>query len=140
MAFLRILGGVEIRTAFAVVVVSLIGGMYSFVDTAFAQDSLLSPLASLKLVFLYAVTLGLPVALVIGAPIYALLSYKNVAWWPTVLLVGALPGFVVLYTTKDSGLGAWYVVCGIAVAFLTHLMWHRSFPRFWRARVQGNAL
>src|SRR5713101_7735093 len=103
MGYLRILAGIEIRAVLAVVMVSLIGAIYSFVDAASTPRSLLSPLASLQLTFLYALILGLPVALLIGGPVYAFLSYKRVAWWSTALFVGGVPGLVLLYTVNDYG-------------------------------------
>jgi hypothetical protein len=141
MAFLRILARTEIRTAFAVFAVATMIAGYMLISAAMAPQSMLPPLNWSTLAFLYTVALGLPVALVIGAPIYALLSFKKAASWPFVLLMGALPGIVILYVMKnENGLAAWFIGCGIAVASLTHLMSDRCFPRFWRGREDRNAL
>src|SRR4051812_5194125 len=118
MGYLRILAGVEIRAAVAGVGVLFIGALYLVVGEASRPRSLLSPLAALQGAFVYALIFGLPVGLLIGAPVYAFLSYKRMAWWSTALFVGAAPGLVLLYTVNDYGLGVAFIVYGIGAALL----------------------
>jgi len=141
MAYLRLLGKVEIRVAFAVLVVAAVAGVIVWIFAVTGPDSMLPPENWAILAFLYAVMLGLPLALAIGGPIYAFVSYRKAASWPAVVLIGILPGFVILFTMeKQDGLAFWFIGCGLAVASLTHLMHRRGFPRLWRSIERENAL
>ena len=139
MTYLRILAATEIRAAVAVIVVSLVGAIYWFVDAASSPASLLSPPRAFVGALIYALVLGLPVALLVCAPIYALLRYKGIAWWSTAFFLGAAPGVVLLYS-NDYGLAATFIVNGLAAALLTHLLWRRHLPKVWRAKQEANAL
>ena len=141
MSFLRVLGKVEIRTAVAVLVVAVATGIVILIVTAAETQSMLPPSNWAILAFFYALTLGLPVALVIGAPVYALLRYRNAASWPKAIIVGVLPGLVMLNTmANESDLALWFIGCGVAVACLTHLMSMKRFPRLWHSSDEQNAL
>lgn len=135
MAFLRILGKVELRAACAVLLAAAAVGVAFYVDTVLtAPQGFLPPHSWSMLAFVYAIVFGLPVALLVGAPAYAFLSYKNAASWPAVLLLGVLPGFVVLFTMKrEEDIALWFIGCGATVACLTHLMSKKDFPRLWRS-------
>src|SRR5258706_2846002 len=141
MAYLRILGKVEMRVALAVLIVAVVVGVIVWVNAVTGPDGMLPPTRWAILAFLYAVALGLPLALAVGGPIYAFVSYKKAASWPAVVLIGILPGFIILYTMeKPDGLAFWFIGCGLAVASLTHLMYRKGFPRLWRSNEQENAL
>jgi hypothetical protein len=61
-----------------------------------------------------------------GAPAYAWLSHRGMATWWSALLLGAFPGVVLFFSVDNFGwLGGLSLVCGVAVAGLTHLAWVR---------------
>ena len=128
LAFLRLLAKVELRAAGAVLLVAAAVGVIFFVYSVIeAPQGFLPPHSWSILAFVYAVVFGLPVAVLAGAPVYALLSYKNAASWPVVLLLGVLPGLVILFTMEQElDLALWFIGCGATVALLTHVMTTRS--------------
>jgi hypothetical protein len=70
--------------------------------------------------FLGALLYGGVLALVYGAPLYAWLQLTGRASWPSVIVVGALPGVVLLWVKVSVGLAV--MPCGVLVACATHFM------------------
>ena len=126
MSLFRQLILVEAASLFALLIVALGMGGYGAIDSMLHDNSLLDPLASVKIVFAYTVILGLLPVVVIGAPGYLALLRHNRTSWLYVLLLGMAPGLVAL------PFGAWIgflaIICGAAVATLTHLVCHRLGP------------
>ncbi len=96
---------------------------YGAADSSLNANSLLSPGSAAWLGFAYTALLGVPVVAVIGAPAYFFLQRRGLARWPYVLLAGAVPGLVALAVSVSLGL--WVILCGIAIASLTHVAWLR---------------
>jgi len=81
-----------------------------------------TPAGSAQITFVGTLLMGfLPVAL-LGAPLYVLLSHRRRPAWPTVLLLGTLPGLAIVL---DVELGIVSLICGIAIACLTHVLCKR---------------
>ena len=99
---------------------------YGAADSALHTDSLLNPSSSAWLGFAYTTMLGGPVVAVIGAPTYFFLQQRGLAQWPNVLSAGAAPGLIALVVSVS--LGFWAILCGIAVASLTHAICRRVGP------------
>lgn len=123
MGILRQLLLVEAAALAALLVVAGAMAAYGAADSSFNANSLLSPTASAQIAFGYTVILGLLPALLIGAPSYVALLQHNLARWPYVLLLGILPGLVVLII--EITLGFWIIVCGATVALITHFIYHQ---------------
>lgn len=71
-----------------------------------------------------ALVLAAPVALLFGAPLYALLVVKGVARWWSALLLAALPALVVAWQVPSiGGLAAWF---GAITALLAHTLHSRT--------------
>jgi hypothetical protein len=120
MGILRQLLLVEAATLVALLVVAAAMAAYGAADSSLNGNSLLGPAASAQVVFGYTAIFGVLPALLIGAPGYVTLLRHNLASWPYVLLLGVLPGLVVL--PVELSLGFWAIICGASVALLTHLM------------------
>ena len=123
MGILRQLLLVEAAALAALLAVSGVMATFGAVYSLFNANSLLSSTASAQLGFSYTAILGLLPALLIGAPSYVALLCHNLARWPYVLLLGILPGLVMLLI--ELSLGLWAIICGATVALLTHLMCRR---------------
>jgi hypothetical protein len=95
-------------------------------DSATNSNALLRPSFAAKTTFGYTLILGILPALLIGVPGYLLLLRRRAARWYYALGLGVVPGIVAL--PLDANLGAWAVVCGGAVAMLTHLACRRLVP------------
>ena len=117
---------VEAAALLALLIVALGMSGYGAIDSMLHANSLLDPLASVKIVFAYTVILGILPVVVIGAPAYLALHRYNRARWLYVLLLGMAPGLVAFLFETWTGFLA--VVCGAAVATLTHLMCRRLGP------------
>ena len=117
---------VEGAALLALLTVALGMGGYGAIDSMLHNNSLLEPAASAKVVFAYTAIIGfLPVAL-IGAPVYLALLKLNRLSWPSILLLGIAPGLVALPFGAWTGFLA--IVCGAAVASLTHFICRRLGP------------
>ena len=126
MSVFRQLLFVEAVALLALLVVAAAMAAYGAIDSLSHINSLLDPLASAKLGFAYTLAFGgLPVAL-IGAPGYVALLRKQLARWPYVLALGAVPGVAAL--PLGLSLSFLAIICGSAVALLTHLMCHWLGP------------
>ena len=120
MRILRQLLLVEVANLTALLIVAGAMAAYGAADSSFNANSLLSPTASAQIGFGYTTILGLLPALLIGAPSYVALLQHNLARWPYVLILGVLPGLVMILI--ELSLGLWAIICGAAVALLTHLI------------------
>jgi len=85
---------------------------------AMGTRSMLTPGATVSLVFAYTSVIGAPFVVLLGAPAYWALLRHHKATWPAVLGVGVAPGACLLFVEPPVGLLA--IVCGAAVALLTH--------------------
>ena len=126
MSLFRQLILVEAAALLALLIVALGMGGYGAIDSLRHDNSLLDPLASIEIVFAYTVILGLLPVVVVGAPGYLALLRHNRANWPYVILLGVAPGLLALPFGAWTGFLA--IVCGAAVATLTHLMCRRLGP------------
>ncbi len=126
MSLFRQLILVEAAALFALLVVALGMGGYGAIDSMLHDNSLLDPLDSVKIVFAYTIILGFLPVVVMGAPGYLALLRHNRARWLYALLLGIAPGLVALPFGAWTGFLA--IVCGAAVAALTHLMCRRLGP------------
>src|SRR5688500_8028027 len=126
MAGLKLFAVIELIALVALLVVAGAMAGYGAADSALHASSLLSPSSSAWLGFAYTAVFGAPVVAVIGAPTYFFLLQRGLAQWPHVLLVGAFPGLIALVASVS--LGFWAIVCGIAVASLTHAICRRVGP------------
>jgi hypothetical protein len=122
MVFLRLLVKVELRACIAVFAVSLVVGLIVYASAAASGPSMLANADWAKLGFAYALVLGGGVAVLLGAPVYAFLRYKDIASWMLVSGVGILPGATILALGIDNEIAFWFMGCGLAVAALTHFM------------------
>src|SRR3546814_144304 len=109
---------IELVALVALLAVAGLMAGYGAADSAFHANSLLSPSSSAWLGFGYTALIGVPVVVVIGAPVYFILLQRGLARWPYILLAGAAPGLKALVASVS--LGFWAIICGIAVASLTH--------------------
>ncbi|MGY1411246.1 hypothetical protein ACW5EG_16950 [Luteimonas sp. A611] len=126
MKILRQLLLVEIAALLALLIVAGAMSAYGAADAARHADSLLAPAASAKVLFGYTMIIGFLPVVVIGAPGYVALLRKHLARWPYALGLGVLPGLLVL--PFELSLGFWAIICGAAVALLTHVMCRRLGP------------
>jgi hypothetical protein len=70
------------------------------------------------LTFQVAFLVGLIPVAIYGAPLYTWLQRKHLLTWPRVVILGALPGVVLV--PFEWSFGAVAVPCGVAVSSLTH--------------------
>lgn len=76
------------------------------------------------LVAFFAVAAGGLVALLFGAPLYALLAWKGWARWWSVALLALLPTLVVGWREPQSA--GLYLLFGLGTAVFTHLFHHHT--------------
>ena len=108
----------------ALLICACLMGIYGFLESFMwslkGSKLMITPLDAAWLVFGYTGIIGLVPVLFYGAPVYAFLSYRRVVPWWAVLLVGSVPGIGILFIERD--LGVWFLVCGVVVAFIAHLL------------------
>lgn len=126
MRILRQLLIVEASALAALLVVAGVMAAYGAAQSALYSNAVLDPAASAQVSFGYAAIIGLLPVLLIGAPGYVGLLRYNLARWPYVLLLGVLPGILVL--PLEPSLGFFAILCGAAVSLLTHLLCRRLRP------------
>ena len=126
MSSLRQFVAIELVALLALLLIALCMAAYGAADSALYPNSLIDPAGSAWLGFGYTIFIGAPVAMVIGAPVYFVLARRGLANWPSVLLAGAIPGMIALFVSVSLGLFA--VICGIAVASVTHAICRRLGP------------
>src|SRR5687768_11611760 len=103
MTFLRLLGGVEIRALLASALVALGLAVYVFVDASLsATKGMFTPYESALITFRPALIVGIALAAVYGAPMYAFAFLRGFAKWPIALLLGYVPGAVVYLFARNE--------------------------------------
>jgi hypothetical protein len=102
------------------------GYLESFVWSLRGSKLMISPPDASLMVFGYTIIIGFLLAIFYGAPAYALLGHKRKVTWWAILLVGLIPG-VAVWSFVERSLGGWSIVCGIAVAYITHFLSKRFF-------------
>lgn len=129
MTFWQMLWRIELRAVAALVICACLMALYGIVDElrimAKGVSPLISPIDGAWLVFAYTIAIGVLPVIFYGAPIYAFLRHRGLASWLAVALIGIAPGVVMfLVGARDlkSDLTGWFVICGIGVAVLTHLL------------------
>ncbi|WP_134084365.1 hypothetical protein [Thiohalophilus thiocyanatoxydans] len=124
MAFGKKLWQTEVVGLVALLICACLIALYGFVESYLwsleGKNIILSPSDAAWLGFAYSASFGFLAVLFYGAPLYALLSYKHMAYWWSVALIGAASGTVIVYFEKE--LGGWLIASGIAVASITHLL------------------
>src|SRR3546814_19791410 len=123
---------IELVALVALLAVAGLMAGYGAADSAFHANSLLSPSSSAWLGFGYTALIGVPVVVVIGAPVYFILLQRGLARWPYILLAGADPGLIALVASVS--LGFWAIICGIEVASWTHAQYQIGRTS-WRERM-----
>lgn len=122
MTFWRVLGAVEIRAVAASVIAAAVLAAVATAQTLAAPPGIFTPYESARAVFLTAAMVGVPVAVLYGAPIYAVLLKRGLASASAALLLGIAPGAAVyLFEPKEQQFALWVMGGGIAAALLTHL-------------------
>ncbi|WP_460457169.1 hypothetical protein [Arenimonas alkanexedens] len=126
MTILRQLMIVEASALLALLAVAGAMAAYGAADSVLHSNAILDPAASAKLGFGYTAIIGLLPAVLYGAPGYVGLLRHNRARWPYVLMLGVLPG--VLLLPFELSLGFFAVLCGAAVSLVTHFLCRRLRP------------
>ena len=126
MPLLRQFLVVELVSIAVLVLVAAAVGAYGVVDSVSHANSLVGPGSSAWLGFAYTVAIGTLPVVVVGAPIYLVLLRRGSANWINVVALGGAPGVLLLFLV--GGLGIWAMVCGVAVASVTHLICRRLGP------------
>ena len=126
MRIFKQLIAVEFAALASLLVVAAAMAAYGAIDSTLHASSLLGPSSSAQVVFGYTAILGAVPALLLGAPGYLILVHRNLARWPYVSLLGTAPGLLAL--AFDITLGLFAIICGAAVALLTHVMCRRLGP------------
>jgi hypothetical protein len=108
----------ELIALVALLLVAVVMGGLAALDSTLTSNSLLDPSGSAWVVFAYTALLGAPVVAFLGVPGYLILTLSGANRWWHVLLFGAAPGLVALPFSLELGAAA--VLCGTAVAGLTH--------------------
>lgn len=127
MGYLGLLWRTQLRAVLAVVVVALALSVETFIKAVVVgPQSVLPPLNSASVVFLSVLSVGTVVAVVYGAPLYALAKLKHFASWAMVIVIGAVPGVLVpLLAPREPQLALWIAGSGLVVGALTHLSMRR---------------
>ena len=126
MTGLRQFAAVELVALLAVLAVAGAMAAFGYADSTLHTNSVLDPGSSAWLGFAYTALFGVPLVLFVGAPVYYVLLQRNLVQWRYVLLAGAGPGLIV--SLASLSLGFWAILCGIAVASLTHAVCRRVGP------------
>ena len=124
MTFIEKLLRAEVTSLVALLVCVVFIGFYGFLESFVwslqGKKLLIEPLDAGWILFKVSGAVGLAGVLFYGAPAYAVLSYKRVAFWWTAILVGAAPG--IAFLPFEQNLGGWLMVCGVAVSAITHFL------------------
>jgi hypothetical protein len=139
MTFLRLLGAVEIRAVLASVLVAVGLAAYVFIDASLAATKgMFTPYESARITFLPALIVGIALAALYGAPVYAFVFSRGLATWPIALLLGYVPGGVVYLLAPNEPEFAllWTGCSGSVAALATHV----SMKRFGRPPRANRAL
>ena len=117
---------VELVAIAALLLVATGMAAYGAIDSISHDNSLIDPRDSAWLGFGYTAIIGAVPVIFLGAPIYLALLRRGSANWIYVLILGVTPGLLLLFVV--GGLGFWAMLCGTAVAFITHLACRRLDP------------
>ena len=117
---------VELVAISALLLVATGMAAYGAVDSMSHDNSLIDPRGSAWLGFGYTATIGAIPAIFLGAPIYFALLRRGSVNWINVLILGVTPGLLLIFVA--GSLGFWAVLCGVAVATITHLACRRLGP------------
>jgi hypothetical protein len=126
MSSLRKFIVVELASIAALLLVDAGMAVYGAIDSMSHDNSLIDPRGSAWLGFAYTAMIGAVPVIFFGAPIYLALLHRGSANWLNVLMLGATPGLLLLFVA--GGLGLWAMLCGVAVASITHLTCRRLGP------------
>lgn len=128
-AFLSTLGGLPLGCA----AVAALSGLYIQVTGPEPFSSISPGWAAGGLVSFFALVYGAIPALLVGAPLYALLLHRGWATYLSAVLVGILPGLALL--PIEQGLAYFFLAYGAPVAAATHFTASRlGGSRFVAAR------
>src|SRR6266446_7016959 len=120
MSFLKLLGRIEVRAVLASIIAAVFLALVAMVQTFALPPGMFTPYESARLVFLYAVLIGAPFAMIYGAPLYGLLFDRGLASWLTTLLIVFAPGAAVYFLVQnEQQLGLWVAGGGGVTALLT---------------------
>jgi hypothetical protein len=126
MTGLRQFVAVELVALVASLAVAGAMACFGYLDSALHTNSVLDPASTAWLGFAYTALFGMPFVAFVGAPIYYVLLKRDLVRWRYVLLAGAAPGLVA--SLASFSMGFWAILCGIAVASLTHAICRRVGP------------
>ena len=119
MTVFRQLIVVELVSVASLLLVAAAMAAYGAIDSASHANSLIDPAGSAWIAFGYATIIGAIPVILIGAPIYLLLLRRGAANWLNVMMLGVIPGVILLFVA--GGLGFWAILCGAAIASLVHM-------------------
>jgi hypothetical protein len=80
-------------------------------------NALFSPMQTAEIMVMSVLYFGIIPTALLGAPIYALLKAGGHDRWTVVLLIGFVPGLVLLFSLP---VGIYSIVCGGIIASITH--------------------
>ena len=126
MSALRQFIVVELVAIAALLLVAAGMAAYGAIDSISHDNSLIDPRGSAWVGFGYTAIIGAVPVIFLGAPIYLARLRRGSANWINVLILGITPGLLLLFVAGD--LGFWAMLCGTAVAFITHLACRRLGP------------
>ncbi len=128
MAFLQILWRVEWRALVVLAICAAIVGAIGFAEALSGPAPVVgSPLDWAWIGAGYTLTIGVIPVAVWGAPIYAAFAYRSKSSMAAAIIIGVIPGLVLLWVErKVDGLASWAIACGAAVAIVTHVWFNRS--------------
>jgi hypothetical protein len=136
MNYLRHLWRAEVCGSLALILASVVVG-WIFAARQWGCGESCDGADVFKDTFLLTMLIGLLPVLAYGAPIYALLQWKRIAFWPLALFIGGLPGFCAFAFGQLSDpdarililLSDWLFGCGIVISGTTH-----ALNEFWNLR------
>ncbi|MEB0058732.1 hypothetical protein QN413_18190 [Variovorax sp. LG9.2] len=126
--FFNILKRTEMAALVALLVVSLAAAAFVGTQNYVADAPVLSTPNAAALTFTYAFVIGCGPAFLLGAPLYSALHQCGWATWSAATALGVLPGMLFLLLDAERLFAQWFLVCGLAVALLTHAVnkrWQR---------------
>jgi hypothetical protein len=122
MSYLSLLWRTEVRAIVAVVVLGVLLAIGVWVQALTRPPGIFTPFEGARLVFLYVLTVGLVIAVIYGAPLYALAAWKRFASWYVALLIAIVPGVALFVVERhEPELALWITGSGVAVALGTHI-------------------
>jgi hypothetical protein len=117
MALLQLLWRAEKAALIGVIICATVVAALAFL-TGLTLGSIDLGVAFAWAGFAYASIIGGILALVIGAPVYSLMTHRGATTVPRLLVIAAVPGLAI--ALFDSTLGVCVSVGGVVVALITH--------------------